>query len=1086
MISLVLYGRNDSYGYNLHKRAAISLNCMAEVLTAPGDEILFVDYNTPDDFPTFPEAIQDTLTDRAKRLMRILRVRPSQHERFRLRSKLVALEPIARNVAIRRSNPENRWILSTNTDMVFVPRGNRSLSEIVGELPDAYYGLPRFEVPETLWESADRHDPVGTIAAFEEWGRKFHLNEIVFTSHEAVRYDAPGDFQLMLRSDLFRMHGFHEDMLLGWHVDSNMAKRLALLPRPMGDVVQDVFGYHCDHTRQVTPAHRPNSVANDLQEFFLDVTIPEIPKQAETWGLAGEDVEELQVNATAGKYLDALQHAITVPLDQPSQIAYTGENFNRIDYTVEHLIPFLADSVASYRRDTILGWLGAKRGLLSRFAQGWRTIGFSEPIRVLKAGEWLGPQLPESCVWADEATFAAECDVFVFDWGRPDGAEGHPKWDFDTDRTIRAVTRNFRTMVKLERFRLSEPSARPRRFIGVNAMMNSIENLFIENVGAARTPLATRIRQGFVGEQWTARELLSVIHVGNCGRRVRESIRALPGIQGHVSYGPYLDLGGVGYRLTLEFEDLKTQESEIAYSGIGLDFVSGAWLFGYRAISLEDLRRGSLSIEFSIPPAISDGPDSPRIEFRIRTIGRTEFTLKRAYLEETSVPQEELQVAVSDCVPLLTIGPGGEPAPARNAAQSYIIRSRAGVADFVAYGPYFWLPQGRYEATFELDVAQAVEGSTIRLYVGAHLGKTILASGKAHPRAAGSVTSVLTFDVRTDPPPHDDGRLEFMVWSAGQIEFCLVDLQIRKIGESPAVEPLPAVTGYVMPLLATGGAGARLSDALIALPGTCDFVFFGPFLELAPGAYRLSLGFEPMPTRRSSNRESGFALEIMHGERLLAYYEPTRDDVARGALSLDFDVPATVERGLKAEFRLWTNGLMEAGICAATLEPLGAPRAAALMAFDCLTVLQLGPAGFRAPALAGQKRTAIHARPGIAENLTHGPYLGLPPGLYEVTFEFYVERGVKAAAIEADVVSHNGSHCLTKATFGPERRGRLRRMLGDRWGRVEGVLGFEVSDDAPLEFRVWSTGTFAFFLTSTRVKQLAAPPQVAEETAVLP
>ena len=33
------------------------------------DEIIFVDYNTPDDFPTFPEAIQDTLTERAKKLL---------------------------------------------------------------------------------------------------------------------------------------------------------------------------------------------------------------------------------------------------------------------------------------------------------------------------------------------------------------------------------------------------------------------------------------------------------------------------------------------------------------------------------------------------------------------------------------------------------------------------------------------------------------------------------------------------------------------------------------------------------------------------------------------------------------------------------------------------------------------------------------------------------------------------------------------------------------------------------------------------------------------------------------------------------
>ena len=153
MLSYVLYGRNDSYGYNLHKRAALSLNCMAEVLSDPDDEILFVDYNTPDDFPTFPEAIQDTLTDKAKKHLRVFRVRPAVHARFGSKTYLFALEPVSRNVAIRRSNPANRWILSTNTDMVFVPQRGKSLSEIVSNLPKGHYGIPRFEVPETLWES---------------------------------------------------------------------------------------------------------------------------------------------------------------------------------------------------------------------------------------------------------------------------------------------------------------------------------------------------------------------------------------------------------------------------------------------------------------------------------------------------------------------------------------------------------------------------------------------------------------------------------------------------------------------------------------------------------------------------------------------------------------------------------------------------------------------------------------------------------------------------------------------------------------------------------------------------------------------
>jgi hypothetical protein len=93
MISVILYGRNDNYGYNLHKRAALSLNCIAEVLTDPSDEILFVDYNTPDDFPTFPEAIQDTLTIRARGKLRIFRVRPHVHDRYKSKTRLLALEP---------------------------------------------------------------------------------------------------------------------------------------------------------------------------------------------------------------------------------------------------------------------------------------------------------------------------------------------------------------------------------------------------------------------------------------------------------------------------------------------------------------------------------------------------------------------------------------------------------------------------------------------------------------------------------------------------------------------------------------------------------------------------------------------------------------------------------------------------------------------------------------------------------------------------------------------------------------------------------------------------------------------------------
>ena len=106
MLSVIVYGRNDSHGYNLHKRAAISLNCIAEVLSDVDDEILFVDYNTPNDLPTFVEAIYDTLTPKAKSVLRVFRVRPDLHSRLGGdRTHLLALEPHSRNIALRRSNP---------------------------------------------------------------------------------------------------------------------------------------------------------------------------------------------------------------------------------------------------------------------------------------------------------------------------------------------------------------------------------------------------------------------------------------------------------------------------------------------------------------------------------------------------------------------------------------------------------------------------------------------------------------------------------------------------------------------------------------------------------------------------------------------------------------------------------------------------------------------------------------------------------------------------------------------------------------------------------------------------------------------
>ncbi len=314
MISIILYGRNDSHGHNLHKRATLSLNCMAEVLDADGDEILFADYNTPDEFPTFPEAIHDVLTPRARSLLRVLRVRPTVHAKA---THGVAAPPVleaaARNIAIRRANPHNRWVLSSNTDMILVPQDGRALSAIAADLPDGFYGTPRFEVPESLWETFDRLDPGGVITRMPALAAAFHLNEVVYGSDDH-RYDAPGDFQLMLRQDLFAIGGFHEGMRRGWHLDANIAKRLSLLRGGICDGLPFVRGYHCDHSRQATHKHAAAGVMDSFAEHVLSVTSPQIAAQPSDWGCAHEAIEEIRLDdgVNAG-HLTALRAAIGAP-----------------------------------------------------------------------------------------------------------------------------------------------------------------------------------------------------------------------------------------------------------------------------------------------------------------------------------------------------------------------------------------------------------------------------------------------------------------------------------------------------------------------------------------------------------------------------------------------------------------------------------------------------------------------------------------------------------------------------------------------------------------------------------------------------
>jgi hypothetical protein len=1128
MLSLILYGRNDSYGYNLHKRAAISLNCMAEMLTSPGDEILFVDYNTPDDFPTFPEAIQDTLTSQAKKVLRILRVRPSQHEPFRHLTRLVALEPIARNVALRRSNPANRWILSTNTDMVFVPQRGETLSEVVGRLPDAYYPLPRFEVPETLWESADRLDPKGTIEAFGTWGRTFHLNEIVLGGDPTVHYDAPGDFQLVLRSDLWSMHGFHEAMLLGWHVDSNLAKRIALLPRVAGDILDDVLGYHCDHTRQVTPAHRHRAVENDLRVFFEDVTSAGIPEQAETWGLAGQTIEEISVNSTSRFYIDALAATTPAPLAGATpRVFYAHENHNLIDYSVDHVLPFLADALASYPRQTVLAWFGSKRSLLVRFAQVWRALGFASDILVGSTMVWLGPELPEGCVWTPEERAITESDILLFDWGRPE-AVSPKRWDFNTSKEIKGVSLALRIAVREERRRLAK-ARDPRRFIGINAVANDAERPFHDLVGAARTPIATRIRQGYVNDLLELQDLLPALNCGGLGHKVAGGIVANSGEAGCIFYGPYLLLDSGTYNLRVKFDaEIEAPES-FGKSGLVIELISNSSLLASRAITGDEVARHEFIFGFNVPSAIGDAMDWPETEFRLRTVGWANVTIERAVLEHpTAVTQDRLP-SEFDFLPLLTVGRAGTygalPAGAEHIfkdAGAPVIYSKPGIADFVAYGPHIWLLPGHYEATFSIYSRTSSErrGVIGRIEIIAAFGEDLYAEQfidlyePANASNGGWLHSgdTLHFDIQAEGGKFRDGLLECRIWSEGA-EFAVVALDVRRTGDPGSAKPtvgrlfggqldparealarhldrLSSVGGHaedVLWLSQAGPAGTRVAQSIVARENVPGIVTQGPYLWLLPGAFEVTFEIRADDVAQLANDvrievASGLGCDLIAGH----VFEP-KDLVPNGRsvrFPLRFDIATDappIDTGL-LEFRVLSAGTGAFEVAAIELrrvdasQSLSSPDIDPIRLENMLWWLRVGPNGRRVPG--GIEAVAAEGEGAIA----HGPYVSLPPGYYEAEFEVAAERAGRDAGATFDIATKQGNEILAAHAI-PSllwTGRRFERFFGKRRRSFRSTLEFEVPGDTRsderglLEFRVWGTNKPKIRLMAIRVRRLAA------------
>ena len=515
MISVILYGRNDSHGYNLPKRAAISLNCIAEVLSDADDEILFVDFNTPDDLPTYIEAVYDTLTPAAKSRLRVFRARPRQVPIVK-QSHLSALDPLSRNIAIRRSNPRNRWLLFTNSDMIFLPReGVADLTAAVRDLPDGLYILPRFELPEPLWETFPRSDPAAILQTCRRLGPALHVDEISLAL-PANRFDQPGDFQLAPRQAMWAIHGFEERMIHGWHHDSNVCKRLYLYyGNRTESLAHRLKGYHCDHVRVASPIHWVGrKMENDLQQYVFGVTDPVAHHQADTWGAPNESIEEVDfVDSPAARFIGALERTLGEP-QQEDTFACCCDLRNFVSYNEQHVLPQLAANFTVYPRNARFAYAGNNPRMLALATKCVAELGFANAFdhvaELLSAGTAPADTRPIRPGDVPDGSslydfLLTNYDLLIFDFGLDRTGLNLGKVDRVTDwprglrHSLGAVARCLERCAE----RSNALQGRLPDFILINANHHLFRQFAGQFLLASETPFATHIRKGRprVGEE---------------------------------------------------------------------------------------------------------------------------------------------------------------------------------------------------------------------------------------------------------------------------------------------------------------------------------------------------------------------------------------------------------------------------------------------------------------------------------------------------------------------------------------------------------------------------------------------------------
>jgi len=335
-------------------------------------------------------------------------------------------------------------------------------------------------------------------------------------------------------------------MILGYHVDSNVSKRMLLHRGSIESLEDQLAGYHCNHNRTPTVYHGANTVTNDLERFFLAVDRPELPEQRRSWGLVDDELQEISVGDRSwDRFADAVVAAApdSAAPRAPSDAARIPFE---LTYDTGHVLPFVADSLAVSPPDATIGYVGANAVLQDSLASLIAKLDGRRSLAVADLDDLNS---------VDELGRAA--DLFIVDLGVDAallGASTSTAGDHQPAALPAELARVFvglERVIERERERLAR-GEHPRRFVLIHSWTVFWDAYVLANMDCSHTTAHSRVRRATVRpvpiDDEVTRELVAQERRlirwaarGELGRR-RFHVQA----REPVSLGDVADYGGFG------------------------------------------------------------------------------------------------------------------------------------------------------------------------------------------------------------------------------------------------------------------------------------------------------------------------------------------------------------------------------------------------------------------------------------------------------------------------------------------------------------------------------------------------------------